>query len=510
MPYRFIVCLLLFGMTYEGYHVMTSMGPIAEISLNPLMIGCSGGTGHNSAIESIAQTLEAQQVVLYKHVVTKAQDRTSSSERTFIYRVLAMMNAPVFRVPLKIILPYTTYPLLPRTDMIMQEVENLSQLQKDQRTYVDMLLDVYPAGYENAAIWNVLQKQDRTEELRKLIALQERSDREHHDRVYEYFYTKLIHAAVQDHPFTEVISTQAMSLSALCDAVRDYNAYLVENNSAAPAIMIHQYMTDLATEEAVHFFQPLSRLTPDQQKYITLYGVDCDDAIMQYFFPLPQGHHFRAVMAVDPKDNPMVRAGFKHQDCDNSGKFSENVILKFNNEPDQIVLPDEHIATIMLGGQGGDEAYRYIAELLDAGCEKVFVFGGKTNPTVSHYIQQWIADEPLYAKRIIPLGYQGDRSIAALMSRSDVVITRGGGVSIMEQMAMNHSSQQVILIHHADSYDRMLTSGVSWEDANAAALVVYMKAQGVHSQKTSPSSVCLHLQKNSEGMIGLSAKIVQI
>ena len=55
----------------------------------------------------------------------------------------------------------------------------------------------------------------------------------------------------------------------------------------------------------------------------------------------------------------------------------------------------------------------------------------------------------------------------------------------MEQMAMNHHKDQIILIHHADSDSEILESGIPWEDANADVLINVLQA--IRIAKTSPS-----------------------
>ncbi len=125
--------------------------------------------------------------------------------------------------------------------------------------------------------------------------------------------------------------------------------------------------------------------------------------------------------------------------------------------------------------------------------DKVFVFGGK-NPDILKEIQKLEIQFPQYKGRIVPLGMQDDIHIAPLMTRSNVVVTRGGGLSVMEQLAMNHMPGQVVFIHHKDlpqgsPENAELTSGISWEDANVEALIDKMVDVGVTAEKTSPARV---------------------
>jgi len=519
MKFLFVRCCFLLLSLSFGYEVsgetrlmkMESKQTDRKLLRNPLLIGCSGGTGHNSAIDGIADdilpSLKETGSALVQHDARLAGARSDSPERDRINRGLGIMDASIIGTLLKKALAYTFLPVLPSALEVMNEVNNLSgkQEKKPQRTYIDMLLDVYPAGYESAAIWNVLQTTDKTAELRKLIALQKHSDADNYLAVRKYFLEKLKDAAVPKDgtpgtPFTEVISTQAMSLPALCDAVIEYNAWIKESKLELTSIHIKQYMTDLATEGAVHFFNPLSQLTRQQQAQMELHGINCDDEIMERFFPAVdgqlKGHAFINVVSIAPSANPMVRAGFKKTTFDNSKKFAKPVSLALKGRSDfEYIAPNERIASIMLGGQGGKDSYRYIKSILDTGCDKVFVFGGDTSFTREKIAEVVALNPQKYTGRIISLGNQGDAEIAALMSRSNIIVTRGGGLSVMEQMAMNHSTEQTVLIHHADSPAHILTSGISWEDANVEALIKNMKERGVHSKKTSPNCAFRHLQE---------------
>ncbi len=89
-----------------------------------------------------------------------------------------------------------------------------------------MLLDVYPAGYASVAIWNILQRDGQVEDLKKLVCLQAKSDKENYSIVKNYILNALKNAVDGKTPYTEMISTQAMALPALCDAVMEYNKWL--------------------------------------------------------------------------------------------------------------------------------------------------------------------------------------------------------------------------------------------------------------------------------------------
>lgn len=457
----------------------------------PLMIGCSGGGGHIAAIQGIREYLGKQfpadkiDFPLYDPVLY--EEKPASPARDEIATGVELMSAPVIGTPIKALISPTHLPVLPEKQSLSDEIQALSNKEKGKkRTYIDMLLDVYPAGYESAAIWNVLQRNDKISELTKLINLQPRSDTQNHPFVLNYFVNTLKDAAIAGTPYTELISTQAMALPALCDAVIEYNEWLVNHPQFnAPKVMIHQYMTDLPTKGAVHFFNPLSALSAQQQQQMKLYGVGMKEETINYFFPA--GHAFNDIFNIPSQENPMVRPGFIDGDFDNSSKFHKPVSIILAGEAPQpyAIAADEQISSIMLGSQASNDTVEYIETLLENGMERVFVFGGK-NPAILEKINEILNKHPEYASRIIPLGNQGDKEIASLMSRSNMVIIRGGGLSVMEQLCMDHNPEQTVLIHHANSSKEELTSGISWEDDNVNTLLTDLRERGVHADKTSP------------------------
>jgi effector protein SdbA len=399
----------------------------------PLMIGCSGGGGHISAILGIEQSLKQayfpDTLVLPQYTPVLAEQKPPTAS---IHTGANIMHAYGVGKPIQKIIELTPFPLLPNTNALDEEIKNLSKKEQSNgsRCYIDMLLDVYPEGYESAAVWNILQRNEKTNTLKKLIALQGVSDTFNYKIVYDYFMQKLQEAEAIGSPYTEVISTQAMALPALCDVVKDYNAARSEEKR----IFINQYLTDLPTLGAVHFFNVLAALTPAQQRQMRLYGVNMADDVIQHFFP--QGNHFNKIYNVPANKNPMVRFAFKDGTYDNSDKFSQEVTLNLQKEERPYTISaEEKIASIMLGSQASADTVKYIEPLLKCGIERVFVFGGK-NKGISDKIDELINTHPEYKERIVRLDNQSDKEISALMTRSNIVVTRGGGLSVMEQMAM--------------------------------------------------------------------------
>jgi effector protein SdbA len=459
---------------------------VSEERLKPLLLTSSGGGGHITAIMGIhgflTQNRAQVELPLYNPVLFK--DKPQSLRRTQVQLSISMLHAPAIGSSLQSLLSYTAFPTLPDKQSLLSEINSLSHKEEGKkRPYVDMLLDVYPAGYEYAAIWNIFQRNDKASELKKLVALQERSDHENESEVKNYFLKTLQEAAENHSAYTEIISTQPMGFPGLCNAILAYNHWLNDNPRLnAPKAIIHQYMTDLPTQGAVHFFNALANLSREQQEQMIVYAVGMSEEIIRHFFP--NGAFFKGIFDIPVNDNPMVRPGLKNAKADHSSKFHKPTMITLSGEPQAYFLnADELLASILLGSQVGKDSLAYIETLLQNGTDRVFVFGGQSL-AVHAGIEQIVSTHPQYKEKIIPLSYQSDTELAALMSRSNFIIIRGGGLCVMEQLAMNHSKEQTVLVHHADGVQ--LTSGISWEDDNVDRLITDLRGRGIHALKTTP------------------------
>src|SRR3990167_2479050 len=251
----------------------------------PFILACSGGGGHISAALGIIDALRRQPGLLD---LPKHQAKLLNQHRYSVLNVstntgVFMMSLILLGNIIKHIAHFFDYPGLPDYTEFKQEITRLADSETAKqnnaqnqeptgrtRDYADLLLDFQLSGYEGAAIYNSLQRNDQTTEIERLVNMQAQNDRWNYDTVYHRFLLQLKQAAENNTPFTEVISTQPQSLQALCDAVITYNEEylpLANQNKRNPPLtplIIHQYLTDLPTHGATHFFNPLARLTPRQ------------------------------------------------------------------------------------------------------------------------------------------------------------------------------------------------------------------------------------------------------
>jgi effector protein SdbA len=458
-------------------HNILEFDPSNFSNTKPLRIVSSGGNGHISAMQALIARSSADSHTLHDPVPYEKKPLSATSVSIGVAAQLNRIG--LFREKLHTLSGFA----LPDATELNAAIEQLKSKNNQPRPYVDMLLDVYPIGYESTAIWNILQRQDKHEQLSKLIKFQSKNDADHYPTTYDYFLTMLMQAHDAGTPYTSVISTQAVGIPALCDAVSKYNEHRRTEN--LEEIGIHQFMTDLPSEGAIHFLNTLSRLSPEQQKLVSLYGVNMKKEVLDHFFG--ETSYLQGIYSIDPKHNPMVRPGFLQPENDNSKNFDKDVELTLKNGERTTIAAGQEVASIMLGSQAGDDTVRYITTLLHNGLDHVYVFGG-SHPDIKTKVDE-ILKFPQFSGKITLLNNQDDPFIAGLTTRSRVVIIRGGGLSVMEQMAMNHPENQIILVHHSDSGSSETKSGIPWEGCNTDSLLERLNEEGIHALKTSPNQI---------------------
>ena len=525
--------------------------PVMAVN-RPLLIANSGGVGHISAMMGIIDSKQKEATVPLQLTLHQAQlysDRPRSIWNFLIRTSIYFTSVWIVGKILDAILGLCGYPRLPRSEEFWAEMSRLEKAEIAQsassdnekpvgrmRPYVDMLLDIYPFGYEATAINNSLHRMDRAEDITLLAKLKNKSEIMHYKIAYDSFLSMLINAAEKGEAYTEIISTQPLSLAALCDAVREYNEHYVDqknelqNMPSLPHVAIHQYMTDLPSLGCDHFLDTLSDLTPEQRQQMHLYAVNLTpDILLSY---LDGGRDFKGIHGLLPSSNPMVRAGFKdralEQYLDKSKSFKLKVKTypqhpNYEGEPEEIEIPAgakvatihlvtdteevevsafEKVGTVLLSSLASDATVSYVKHLLDNDYDKIFVFGG-LNDNIYHPIEAIIRSYPVSEQdairgRIIRLGNQSDVEMGPIMTRSDCVVIRGGGLSVMEQMALPENPNKTVLFHHHDSANEDLTSGLSWEDGNVDRLIEHLQKQGAYARKTSPIRASDELRRAKE------------
>ena len=159
----------------------------------PLIIACSGGGGHLSAVEClIKELMKTPNVDLVDHTAQKCMGRKISLIRCLVNLGVYLQSITWLRKPLRTLNKLIGSTNLPNHNLFKTELLKLQNKQQNhgQRKYIDVLLDIYPAGYEFAAIFNAFQVNDDIEDINNTIQHQKLSDSWNYRRVYSYFLQK--------------------------------------------------------------------------------------------------------------------------------------------------------------------------------------------------------------------------------------------------------------------------------------------------------------------------------
>lgn len=151
-----------------------------------LPVGCSGGGGHNTAILAFTHFFSAYCTTNY---TPENYDKKPASITGTAIQLLAHITS--FFSTIQSIFNSLGLPGLPNHIELAQAIKQLRKTNTTDRPYVDIMLDAFTTGYENAAIWNVAQRTDQKETLKALIKFQQQSDEANYSTVYDYFLTLL-------------------------------------------------------------------------------------------------------------------------------------------------------------------------------------------------------------------------------------------------------------------------------------------------------------------------------
>ena len=453
----------------------------------PLMVAISGGAGCLSSINALASQMQAADIDMPVHAPVLNKDKIDDWQARGIRLASFIMNAPI----LNDLVAVTNFPVFPNIESIEKEIASIEAGQKENRLYIDLLLDVVDSGHIIAAMYNIRSKQTDAAQSRKLVDLQKLFEQLQYSKVKSYFLKKLHDAEQEGNPYTKIVTTQMVCIDAICAAVLAYNAEMPKEKH----IHVHQYMSDIFTPESQHYVKPLKCLSKETRSILHLYGVNVKDIADDLLMTEMQGE-FASIEEIDYLDNPMVRQGFKEA---NLGQYkiaaTEIQQLPVQNEQGDDTLveiqPEEKVVSIMLSSVGGESTVNY-TEMLSRlytdkkpDYDKIFVFCGRNQALKKQLEQEIMRLQGREAflgmektSEIILLGHQDAEHIANIFTRSDLTILRGGFV-LMEEMALglNHSSEQRYFFPHLKDTKGNLTTGIPWEDASINYFIQHLEEQ---------------------------------
>ncbi len=335
------------------------------------------------------------------------------------------------------------------------------------RPYLDILLDLVSGGETSVKMWNTFQRRDWGKLLNLCVTVQPQFDKVTNRQVSAGIL-RLLMSEVRV-PFSKVVCAQPLNLLGILQAADGYNKASDED------LKVELYITDIICDACVHYLDALKAIPDEYRHLLKLHGITAKG------FQWPDELKNIAFQAIDPANNPMLREAFRMTDelkglrekvCKihyaiNSFSFSEIQLQ-----------PETRVASIMLGGQGGEATFDYVEELVKSGEHDVIIaFCGQNDELKQRLVA--LANSHQGATKIYALGNQDDKVIAKVLARTNAHVTRSGGLSVMEIMALVlFLIDQRVYIHNGKNGD----IGIKWEKGNGEALIDYLAGFDVFCQ----------------------------
>lgn len=318
--------------------------------------------------------------------------------------------------------------------------------------------------------------------------------------IVEYFSTPILFICMfrllMKEDVDRVIDTQVFCTAYFVKAIRLYN-WLRKKN-----LVLEKVMIDLPTKKAGHFFGPIRRCTKKDKQYLKFVTVE----------PLLQGYkneeEFWKKSCKLPLKN-IVYEPFIVRKCfrkyENLKKCTQKMDLEFcffSNEEKELmqsifskglihytqandhfnfhIEPDEFVITILLGSQPSYlGSFGYVKKMIEFSRKfdrktHLFIFCAdfdKKKNSLFVDLCKYINSVEDFPKNlsIIPFSYQTQNKIAPLIYRSNQTITRAGGGTAMELLAVMRGE---IFIHtenfKKNASKKQLLGGIPGHESGAA------------------------------------------
>lgn len=274
-----------------------------------------------------------------------------------------------------------------------------------------------------------------------------------------------------------VVDTQPLCLPSITTAVRIYRFFKKKH------LFIEKILTELPTGYAAHYLKPIKRLGVKSRSLVQLITTKPLLAQNQTAESFWQQYCGLSAHVVSYQDFP-IRPLFKKYQKKQKTNESFTLLIKLKTPQEKSILtdtlskgnikgcffedslkltiePHNKVTTLMLGSQSVQEAsLQYVKNFIDIIKEDLsksshhffFVFcSHKTLDEIplQEQIHRLIMATDNYPSNltIIPMSSQGDDVIAPLYFRSDATLTKAGGVTAMELMAV---AKGKIWIHHEE------------------------------------------------------------
>ncbi len=339
---------------------------------------------------------------------------------------------------------------------------------------VDLMKDLVFEYLGNRAVeqWNNAQKSGNIEKQESLFRKQPIADVVFFLPIF--FRTLFTLFTMEGFP-EKIINTQVMGGHAIIVALALYNSIQARRFSDWKTVKMEIWMTDLVTDKAKHFLNPLKSLTNYERSLVTVFiPTDREDDIK--FFCEYTGFSRDKVKPLSDRELPVkaiylnpeiqeyspaashevqlnVKLSSKQQEIIKKVPHLSQAERGFNAEYSQYqVQAGDNVYSLMLGSQPTENVVKAfiekVAELSKRGSKKplhFFVFCGKdkeNEPSLFKEMCEKLRKMDLPSNlSIIPLPFQDPQDIAKIMARSNKRFTRSGGATCFEHLAMRATIQ---------------------------------------------------------------------
>ncbi len=261
-----------------------------------------------------------------------------------------------------------------------------------------------------------------------------------------------------------VIDTQITSTSAIIKAIRLYNIWKKKK------IILEKVMIDLPTRKATHFFRPIKLLSMRDKQHVRIRTIQPLLEVGQTAEEFWQSHCGLSDGDIQYGD-VIVRKTFRSLQGKSKQCGDQGVCLHFKNEEERQLMEasfqrgtvqtksqgdhlrfeiqnDTFVVTILLGSQPASSATlnytKQFIQIAKTTSRKIFLFVfcaehkvGKSSllKTISNEVQS----HETYPENlsVIPFSFQNDTVLAPLFHRSDIMLSRSGGGTAMELIAVS-------------------------------------------------------------------------
>lgn len=312
----------------------------------------------------------------------------------------------------------------------------------------------------------------------------------------EYLFFPIVFFAVLINLFKfkidRVIDNQPMSTSAIIKAIRVYCHFTKKD------IILEKVLVDLPTKEYGQLFKAFKKLSSKDRSKIKLITIepllDKEKSNEQFWqkycnFSEKQIVYKRYIIRESFKafqNKPFPTSNFdilihtnKERDIIERCASFGTISMKEKEEGLKFTIgPNDKLFIILLGSQPSSNAiFRYTKEFISAIVPNdtkydLFIFADKFNSKNNLFskILQLIESTPNYPSNlsIIPMSFQKDDVIAPLFFRSNLTITRSGGHTIMELMAVARNERWIHSeTKDSSTFEHLLKGIPCWEKGNA-------------------------------------------